>query len=118
VDSNVAALCEEVVGLSRVLDAIHKSWKQEPLVAIASHGPDAELWASLKPSLKDCRKTLEKLHQKLEDVQKSSFIGRSFLRRPVKQIRLNMKTKDIVTYQQRIHSYSLAMHSALQAINV
>jgi hypothetical protein len=107
-----------VVGLSRALEAINKSWKQDPLIASAQTGRDSDLWYSVRASMGDCKNTLEQLHGKLDDVQKRSFIGRGFLRKPVKQIKLNMKSKDISTYQQRIHSYSLAMHGALQAINV
>lgn len=45
-------------------------------------------------------------------------MGRGFLRRPTKQIKFGLKTKDIAVYQQRVQSYNGAMQSALHMINL
>jgi hypothetical protein len=118
IDTNVKALCEEVTNLSRIADAISKSWKQDTLIAAAETGPHGNLWASVKAALEDCQGTLEQLLQKLNEVQKSNFVGRGILRRPVKNIKFNMRSKDILIFQQRVHSHSIAMQGGLQMIHL
>ena len=118
VDSNVSGLCEEIVSLSRTLDAISTSWRQNRLVAAAQVDPDGNLWASVGASLNDCKTTLEALDDKLNSVRKTGFLGKGFLRKPTKQVKFNLKMNDIVTYRQRFQSYNTAMASALQMINV
>jgi hypothetical protein len=118
VDSNITGLCDEILGLSRVLDAISKSWSQSPLIALAQADPDGNLWISVKTSIDECKRTLEKLDRELNNVQKDSLFGKGFMRRPTKQLKLNMKMKDIHLYRQQVQSYSGGMQSALQMINV
>lgn len=72
----------------------------------------------MRSSLDDCNNTLEKLDKKLDDVQKSSRIGRGFLRKPTKLIKLNMNMKEILAYKQRVSWHNSAMQSAFQLINV
>lgn len=117
VDSNVNDLLQELLGLSRVLEAISQSWTQNPIIATQAHS-DGNLWSSVRASLDDCKSTLAKLDKKLDDIQKSSFLGRGFFRKPTKLIKLNMNMKDILVFKQQIHSYNGAMQSALQMINV
>jgi hypothetical protein len=100
------------------LETISKSWKQSPLVVIAKADPDGNLWTTVKASIDDCKKTLEELDRVVNDVQKESFFGRGFMRRPTKSMRLNRKMKDILTFRQQVQSYSVGMQSALQMINV
>ena len=113
VDDSISGLCKEMVGLSRVLEA----WKQNPLLVAAQANTDGNLWIGVRASLDDCKNTLEKLEKKIDEVQKSSFLWRGFLRKPTMSIKLNMRIKDITTFKQHIHSYSSAMQSALQMIN-
>ncbi len=118
VDSNINDLLQEILGLSRVSEAISKSWTQNPMVVEAQAQSDVDLWGSVKASLDDCQTTLRKLDTKLDEVQKSSFFGIGFFKKPAKLIKLNMKMKDILLYKQQIHSYNNAMQSALQMINM
>lgn len=118
VDSNITSLCDEILGLSRILDAISKSWKQSPLIVIARADPDGNLWTSVKASIDECKKTLERLDGVVNDVQRESIFGRGFFRKPTRSIRLNRKTNDILAFRQQIQSYSIGMQSALQMINV
>jgi len=118
VDTTVTGLCDELLGLSRVLDAISKSWKQNTLITIAQTDPDGDLWVSVKSSLDDCKSTLEKFKQKLDEVNGNSFLGRGFLRRPTKQIKLNMMMTAITAFRNQVNSYNSGMQSALQMINV
>jgi hypothetical protein len=118
VDSNVAGLYEEVKGLSNVLKAINKSWNQNSATALRQADLDGNLWVTVRASLGDCRATLERLGRELNGVQSTGFFRKSFLRRPVTQIRLNLRMSDIVIYKQRIQSHNSAMQSSLQMISV
>ncbi|KAH8591765.1 hypothetical protein B0O99DRAFT_518852 [Bisporella sp. PMI_857] len=73
VDSSVTGVCDEILALSRVLDAISKSWKRNPQIASAQIDPDGTLWSSVRGSLDDCRATLEKLGATLEDSYNSAM---------------------------------------------
>ncbi|KAF1816362.1 hypothetical protein P152DRAFT_120686 [Eremomyces bilateralis CBS 781.70] len=116
VDDNLVALNDEVLGLSRVLGAICKSWKQSPLTAIAQADPDGSLWSSVKASLDDCGRTLGRLEKNVNDIQqKDSFFGRLKVTR---SIRFNLKAKDVMVFRQQIQTYNGAMQSSLQMINV
>ena len=101
-----------------MLDAVSRSWRENPLVASAQVSNEGYLWESVKTSLEDCKATLQKLDLILDEVRKDGFLERGFLRRPAKTVKLNMKMKDIVLFRQQLHSYNNAMHSALQMINV
>lgn len=98
--------------------SVSQAWKQNPLLVAAQANTDGNLWTSVRASLDDCKNTLEKLKKKIDEVQKSSFLGRGFLRKPTMSIKLNMKMRDITTFKQQIHSYNSAMQSALQMINM
>jgi hypothetical protein len=111
-------LCDEVLGLSRVLDAISKSWRQIPLIAVAQADPNGDLWVNVKASIDNCRKTLRRLEKEVNKVQKDNIFVRGFLRKPTQQLRLNMKVKDIQLFRQQVQSYAGGMQSALQMINV
>lgn len=88
------------------------------MIAAAETNNNGNLWASVKASINDCKITLAKLDSKLDEVQTGGFLGRGFLRKPTKLVKLNMKMKDIVLFKQQVHSYNNAMQSALQMINV
>jgi hypothetical protein len=118
VDSNVNDLLHEILGLSRVSEAISQSWTQNPMIAAAETHSDGNLWGSVRASLDDCQSTLGKLNKKLDELQNGSVFARGFLRKPTKLIKLNMNMGDILLFKQQIHSYNNAMQSALQMINV
>ncbi|KAF2815672.1 uncharacterized protein BDZ99DRAFT_405916, partial [Mytilinidion resinicola] len=118
VDDSVAGLCEEINGLQRALNAIGQSWKQNPLLVTTQTNGDRDLWITVRGSLDDCQITLGKLDKRLVEVQKTSFLGRGFLRKPTMSIKLNMMMKDITAFRQQIHSHNSAMQSAFQMINV
>ncbi|RYC79538.1 hypothetical protein BFJ63_vAg17574 [Fusarium oxysporum f. sp. narcissi] len=119
IDENVSSLCTEVTTLSRVLNSISNRSVQVPRVAIAEIDPDNGLWGSLRATLDDVKRTFEKLDQLLAELEKSScFFSRGFLRRPSKQIRFSLRSKEITIYKDRIKSYNTAMTSALQMLNI
>jgi hypothetical protein len=118
VDSSVSDLLQEILGLSRVSEAISQTWTQHPKIVAAEGGSNSNLWASVKATIDDCKSTLGKLDTELDEVQKGGFLGRGFLRKPTKLVKLNIKMKDILLFKQQVHSYNNAMQSALQMINV
>lgn len=117
-DTNVKDLLQEIGGLSSVLEAISQSWTKDPLIVSAQAHSGGNLWGSVRSSLDDCSDTLGKLDKKLEDIQKGSLLGRGFLRKPTKLIKLNMNMKEIMGYKQRVSWHNSAMQSAFQLINV
>ncbi len=88
------------------------------MVITAQAGQQRNLWGSVSTSLEDCQITLARLNSRLEELNKGSFFGRSFLRKPTKLVMLNMRLKDIVSFKQQIQSYNSAMQSGLLMINV
>ena len=118
VDTNVSGFGDEILSLSRVLDAVGKSIKENPVINAPGSDGNRELWSNLKITLDDCRTTLNKLNEILAEVQSAAPFGLSMLRRPVKQIKLSLKMKDIEVYRQRIQHFNGAMQLPLQMINV
>jgi hypothetical protein len=117
VDSSVSDLLQEILGLSRVSEAISQTLTQHPIIATAELTNNSNLWVSVKASLDDCKNALGKLDTKLDEVQTGGFLRRGFLRKPIKLVKLKMKMKDIHLFKQQVHSYNNAMQSALQMIN-
>ncbi|KAH6622583.1 hypothetical protein F5144DRAFT_622756 [Chaetomium tenue] len=119
IDENVAGLSEEIKALGRVLDSISSASASAPRPVLAEIDPDGSLWAVVRATLGDINNTLGKLSQLLGEVEKSSRVfSRGFLRKPTKQIRFGLRSKEFVTYKDRVQSYITAMTSALQMINV
>lgn len=119
VDTTVTALCDEIVSLSNVLNAISTAWQSNPSIAATQISENGKLWSSIKAILGDCEATLKKLHTTLDGVNNRTIIVRlGFLRRPIKQFTLSMKRNDIATLKQRIQAYNGAVSVALQVINV
>ncbi|KAK2684677.1 hypothetical protein QWA68_016562 [Fusarium oxysporum] len=119
VDENISSLCDEVTTLSRVLESISNTSVQAPVAVTVEIDPDNGLWGSLRTTLDDVKGTFEKLNQLLAELEKSSsFFSRGFLRKPRKQIRFSLRSKEITIYKERIKSYNTAMTSALQMLNI
>lgn len=119
VDENVAGLSDEIKALGRVLDSISSASALAPRPVLAEIDPDGNLWAVVTATLGDISNTLGKLSQLLGEVEKSSRVfSRGFLRKPTKQIRFGLRSKEFVTCKDRVQSYNTAMTSALQMINV
>jgi hypothetical protein len=118
VDSSVSDLLQEILGLSRVSEAISQTWTQNPSIVDAETTSNGCLWVSVKASIEDCKKTIRKLDTKLEEVDTVGFLGRGLFKNPTKLIRLNMKMKDILQFKQQVHSHNNAMQIALQMIDV
>jgi hypothetical protein len=69
-------------------------------------------------SMKDCQDTLDTLKKMLEKFQETSAGRPNFFRKGKKQVKWNMKTKDVESFQHQIHSYYNGMQITLCTINV
>jgi phage host-nuclease inhibitor protein Gam len=72
----------------------------------------------VESSLQECGDTLNKLYAVLQDLNGTTAGRFGVLRRPIKQVRLNMKMKDIGDFQQQVHSHYSGMQLTLGTINV
>jgi hypothetical protein len=118
VDENVSNLFEEVSILSRVLDSVSNASGRVPQAVVAEIDPGNALWGSISATLDDIKNTFNKLNQLMAELEKTSLFSRGFLRKPTKQIKFSLRSKDITIYKDRIKSYNTAMTSAFQMINV
>ncbi|KAF5601338.1 hypothetical protein FPCIR_2317 [Fusarium pseudocircinatum] len=118
VDENVSNLLEEVSILSRVLDSVSNASGRVPQSIVAEIDPGNALWGSISATLNDIKNTFTKLNQLMAEVEKTNLFSRGFLRKPTKQIKFSLRSKDITIYKDRIKSYNTAMTSAFQMINV
>ncbi|KAF5674405.1 hypothetical protein FCIRC_7796 [Fusarium circinatum] len=118
VDENVSNLLEEVSILSRVLDSVSNASGRVPQAVVAEIDPGNALWGSISATLDDINSTFNKLNQLMAELEKTNLFSRGFLRKPTKQIKFSLRSKDITVYKDRIKSYNTAMTSAFQMINV
>jgi hypothetical protein len=118
VDATVSGFCEEILALSRTLEALSAAWKQNPSIEAAQAAGDGHLWRSVKMTLDDCKATLGKLDKKLDEVRGSNSLGMRIFGRVNRQIRLSLRAADVAVYRQRVQYYSGAMQLALQMISV
>lgn len=118
VDENVSNLFEEISSLSRALESIRSASVRVSQAILAEIDPGNGLWSTIGATFIDMQTTFNRLNQLMAELEKTSFFSRGFLRKPTKQIRFSLRSKDISTHRDRIKSYNTAMISALQMINV
>ncbi|RBQ79588.1 hypothetical protein FVER14953_11993 [Fusarium verticillioides] len=118
VDENVSNLLEEVSILSRVLDSVSNASGRVPQAVVAEIDPGNALWGSISATLDDIKNTFNKLNQLMAELEKTNRFSRGILRKPTKQIKFSLRSRDITIYKARIKSYNTAMTSAFQMINV
>ena len=104
--------------LSNVSDAIHKTWTQNQRVAEACARDDTELWSNVKLTIDDCVLVVHRLNVKMERLKQPGTLERTFFRKAVLSVRLNLKTKDIDQFRRQIHSHYSAIQSCLLTIQV
>lgn len=93
------------------------AWSENPLVAVAQTGPDGNLWICVKESVGNCEVALKKLEDVLDKISADNGTSKGFMRKPVKQIRLNMNKKEIQGFGNEIQTYERALTIAFNAIN-
>ena len=116
VDKNVSELIDEIRSLSQILDTISKSLGNNALVASSS--ANSSLWVNVHSSMQECQDTIKRLDQMLRDLGDSAPSASSFLRKSKKQVKLNMRSKDVAAFKQQIHTHCSGMQLTLQTVNV
>ncbi|KAH7369804.1 hypothetical protein BKA65DRAFT_5389 [Rhexocercosporidium sp. MPI-PUGE-AT-0058] len=115
--TNVQNLYHGLRSLSEVLTNVSTAWSENPLVALAQSGPDGNLWICVKDSVGNCEVVLKKLEAVLDKVSAENAVGKGFMRRPVKQIRLNLNKRDIQGFSSEVQTYERALVIAFNAIS-
>jgi hypothetical protein len=118
VDDTVRGLCDETAALSRVLDTLADAVSRTPRLIIADLDADGSLFERVRATMDDIKVLLDKLSAALVVVDKLPRFAVGILRRPAKQVKFSLKSRDIAAYKDRIKTYNAAMTSTLQMINV
>lgn len=71
----------------------------------------------MRDSLKKCEAVLKKLDHTFDRVTAENVAGKGFIRRPVKQMKLNMSRKEIQGFRSEFQTHEMALGIALSAIN-
>ena len=116
VHSTLTTLCIEINSLSGLLESV--SSKLQNCQALALQHVDAELWRRIHISLEDCKSTLESLEKAVHGVQGTPEMAAILKTKPTLQIKLSLRSDDIIDFRDRIHKCNCAMQMAFQVINV
>ena len=113
VDNTLTELQTEVGGLAKVLKSIEQSLKG-PAAARKGGGVvgEAELWTSLAFAIKDAERTIAALQGIVRGLLGTK--STNFLRRMVRQAKLNLNTDEITAIRARIHTHTSSLQAALQ----
>ena len=113
VDTTLTELGTEVIGLGKVLQSIEQSLKG-PAAARKGGGAvgEAELWTSLAFAIKDADRTITALQGIVQSLLGTK--STNFLRRLVRQAKLNLNTDQINAIRARIHTHTSSLQAALQ----
>lgn len=118
VDDSIQTLRFEIESLSQVLSSIKLSF-DDPLLAEAIVNTQARHerrhWQNVRQSLDHCSNTLTRLKGVLENVE--SCDGQ-FLVNVRRQIRMDMKSREMVLLKEQISSCRRTLHLSLQLITV
>lgn len=117
VDTTITELQAEVVGLGNVLKSIEQSLRG-PAAARKGGGVvgEAELWTSLAFAIKDAERTIGALQGTVQGLLATKPTG--FLKRLVKQAKLNFNADEISAIRARIHTHTSSLQAALQMATI
>lgn len=117
VETTLTELQTEVAGLGNVLKSIEKSLKG-PAAARKGGRVDgeAELWTTLAFAIKDAARTIRCLQGTVQGLLGGKASG--FLKRVVKQAKLNFNADEISAIRTRIHTHTISLQAALQMATV
>ena len=113
VETTLTELQAEVVGLGKVLKSIEQSLKG-PAAARKGSGVvgEGELWTSLAFAIKDAGRTIAALQGIVRGLLGTK--STNFLRRMVRQAKLNLNADEISAIRARIHTHTCSLQAALQ----
>jgi hypothetical protein len=118
IDQSVLALQDEFNSLKNVASAIAETVSSPSIRDQAWLDDDAQkVFNLLEGSLKGCSDNLQCFKTALIEVKSSRFTAKA-LRQPITQIKLDMKSRQIMLLRGQIASHSSAMQLGLQIINL
>jgi len=119
IDESLASFLAETNNLKRSITAVEGSLQGLvlPLSQASNDEQMHELCSSVDDSLQDCGKTCEELNSVLLGIRGNSH-SQNPLRQPLKAVRLNMNSDNIVRLRDQINSHNSALQLSLQMINV
>ncbi|KAK5113428.1 hypothetical protein LTR85_010856 [Meristemomyces frigidus] len=76
---------------------------------------DALFWKSLKHQVQACQKTAQDLEGLLKSVQQDN---KNFAKQALRQISLNLKTKEFEAIRKRVHTHAASLQMSLTMLNM
>lgn len=117
VETTLQVLCVEIDSLLQVLTTISVNLNDHSLGQTAldsQKGYEAQYWRNFEGLMRDYQKTLEELGQVLEPMRKEVLP----FARPIKQVKLEQKSRQIELLNQQLAAYRQTMSLSLQLITV
>jgi hypothetical protein len=121
VDNRVKNACAEVKGLVKVLQSLDTLARDPGLKGIghSSHpADDVGNWEMVKQTMNECKGTLDKLANVLQDVSSVLMPGIPIPQFPIRTVKFQLKTGEITQYKEQIGGYLRLIQISLQLITV
>lgn len=120
-DATLVQLKSEVDALQSGLESIASTFESDEVQHLyggkfQNLSQSAKLLTSVKPLLTDCAVTLQKLEVLLSGIETKPGRAREIFRKPVKAVKINLRTRDIEFIRHQIRSYSSAMQMTLHMV--
>jgi hypothetical protein len=117
VDRETDVLRQEIDGLSTVLTDISRSFC-DPEKSANSLRSGQQHWQNVERLITECQGTLTSLHRHLRNLPDNSQGASRFFRRPLKKLKLELKSGEITLFQQQIAFYRRTISMSLQMITM
>jgi hypothetical protein len=120
-DNTLLQLEGEVDALTTGLKSISSTFESQEVIQLCTstnstdQSQSTKLLLSVKPLLTDCKKTLQKLVTLLNEIEGKPGQIR-MLKKPVRALKINLKSRDIELVRHQIRSYSSAMQMTLHMV--
>ncbi|RKU39769.1 hypothetical protein DL546_000833, partial [Coniochaeta pulveracea] len=118
VDSTVLALSKEVKSLESNLKSLDRTLQGCRSQALTLMHMNDDIWISIESNLLDCRETLEELAALVEEVKKNPSSSRNIFRKPNVMLRLSLRKKEMVEFQDKISKSNASMQTAVGVVSL
>ena len=109
----LAAACQ-VVG--NRLEPIVKERDADSTYTGQPSGEEDPLWACLEGQVSECQETIARLKALIQGLGRDYTKDRSFLDQAARQVKLNMKSKEVTEIRSRVQSHTSSLQVMLQVI--
>ncbi|KAI9693016.1 MAG: hypothetical protein M1822_005011 [Bathelium mastoideum] len=124
-ESTTSAFAAEIKALGAAcrvvsdrLQDIVKDHERQNTRESSSKCDSSYLWLCLEGQIADCQKTISQLQEAAYCLKRDSSKETNFVSQVVRQIKLNMRTKDIANARNRIRSHTASLQVVLQSIAI